>query len=57
MLNSGENVPGGCTRGIIYLRDNLKITEHLVGNIVQRRAQREDKIAKDSVELCQEGIE
>jgi hypothetical protein len=33
-----ERVPGGHTRGIINSKENLKVTEHLGGRIVQRRA-------------------
>jgi hypothetical protein len=50
-------VPGGHTRGIINSKENLKVTEHLGGKTVQRRAQREDIIVEDSVKLCQVGIE
>jgi hypothetical protein len=35
---------------------NLKITEHLGGETVQRKAQR-DRIVEDFVELCLVGIE
>jgi hypothetical protein len=35
---------------------NLKITEHLGGEIVQRKAQR-DRIVEDFVELCLVGVE
>jgi hypothetical protein len=52
VLNSGKDVPGGHTRGIINSKENLKVTEHLGGKTVQRRAQREDKIVEDSVKLC-----
>jgi hypothetical protein len=57
VLNSGKDVPGGHTRGIINSKENLKVTEHLGGKTVQRRAQREDKIVEDSVKLYQVGIE
>jgi hypothetical protein len=50
-------VLGGRTRGIINSKENLKVTEHLGGKTVQRRAQREDRIVEDSVKLCQVGIE
>jgi hypothetical protein len=35
---------------------NLKITKHLGGETVQRKAQR-DRIVEDFVELCQVGVE
>jgi hypothetical protein len=35
---------------------NLKITEHLGGEAVQRKAQR-DRIVENFVELCQVGVE
>ena len=35
---------------------NLKITEHLGGETVQRKAQR-DRIVEDFVELCLVGVE
>jgi hypothetical protein len=51
----------GCARRahqrIYKLMETLKVTEHLRGRTVQRRAQREDKIVEDSVKLFQEGIE
>jgi hypothetical protein len=57
VLNSGEDVQGGHTRGIINSKEKLKVTKHLGGKTVQRRAQREDKIVEDSVKICQVGIE
>jgi hypothetical protein len=35
---------------------NLKITKHLGGETVQRKAQR-DRIVEDFVELCEVGVE
>jgi hypothetical protein len=57
VVNSGKDVPEGNTRGIINSKENLKVTEHLGGRTVQRRAQRENEISKDSVKLFQVGIE
>jgi hypothetical protein len=44
-------MPGGHTRGIINSGENLKVTEHLGGNTVKRRAQREDIITEAFVKL------
>jgi hypothetical protein len=48
---------GGHTIGIIDSKDKLKVTKHLGGNTVKRKALREDKISKDSMKLCQVGID
>jgi hypothetical protein len=51
-------MPGGHTIGSHRLeRRSLKVVEHLGGNIVQRRAQRVDRVTEGSIKLCQEGIE
>jgi hypothetical protein len=51
------DVLGGPTRGIINSKENLKVTEHLGGKTVQRRAQRKNIIVEDFVKLYQVGIE
>jgi hypothetical protein len=54
-FESGKNVPGGNTRIIHILRENLKVIEYLRGETVQRRHRR--IIVEDYVKLFQEGIE
>ena len=55
--SSGEKVLGWHTRRIHRLKgETSKITKHLGGETVQRKAQR-DRIVEDFVELCQVGVE
>jgi hypothetical protein len=47
----------GAPAEVIGSRRNLKVVEHLGGETVQRRTQQKTESLRDSVELCQEGIE